>query len=1341
MEQSISPLEFGPDHDNSGLSAPSDVPLVQQKIPASHDSQEPEVESEDLKQFKTLVLLLRYDRKTDGELVDRKMLEAASILRGRNAIVVLAREALNDLNENLKNPISEPAFLYYLAGGCVTQYNRLHCIELVEIAIECYEHGLFLEDGSPEDNFETLAVLGNLNWNCFDKLRNPAYLDIAIEYLEKAVEKAPLEHSTRLDIFRDLGLSYRDRFDVTHEIRDIDLAIAYHAQAVTLSPDKSDPSTLTHIGHLGNSHLRRFEYLGEVRDLNNAIACHSEASSLTPDGESYKYGTLHNLGSSYCSRFQLLGQADDMDLAISCYIQAVALAPDDEPQKYKMLLGLATAHKARFDRLGERTDLDQELECSSKALLVVPHGYFGRPKVLVALGDSYLRRFEILKDHVDLDQAVASVSEAIDSTATTDPDYPSVQNKLVNLYRTRFDNTGDIADLERALKLGRDINLLRPHHNTHQHDALQGLALSYGDRYERLGELKDLDLAIEYTREGLSRLPMENPSRVGWLSNLGSLYGSRLDRLGAIEDLDMATQCCDEAVAMMTEDHPDKPLVTLGLGNLYSRRFARIGELLDIDKAVAYYSEAVFTLPDSHLAKATAVANLGQAYRSRFQYLGLLPDNDKSISYFSQAVSLGSDGHPEKRSWHLYYLGVAYCDRFGSSQNRADLDLGIEYYTRAIACIPDDHARKPERMGGLGSAYIIRFEKFKEISDLEYGIELLRQGLLLMPIGHLRRPTLLDHLGSAYNIRFRHLGELSDSEQSVSCLTESVSLIPHGHPRRPMLLGNLGHSYLARFRRVHDEKDRSLAIECYMQAGRSSSGQPLIKFQLFLQWARMLFITDSPSVFDAYDELMRLVPHTIWLGGTIEQRYEQIMEIGSVGLEAASAAALFNKFELAIEWLEQGRSIVWNQLLGLRTPLDGLMAIDPSLGREIHHTAQRMQGLLTQDLDRMESSISCDDSELIAQEHRRLAHRWEQLVQRAQSLPELQEFLRPKKAQELLSACESSTVVVVIVHKFSCQALVLGGDNTPSGHLILGGLKYKEILATQVQFSNLVRMGGGETRGFCTAAPSNSRFLEKTLKVLWDEVAKPVLDLLGYTDKLPLAQLPHITWCLTGPLASLPLHAAGDYKGTGLKLSDYAVSSYTPNLASLLVPQAEPKNFSVAELDNISALEGDGMAITRLEGDRATASTVLDAMERHSWVHLACHASQDIKRPIASAFYLHDGPLDLATVTGRKLQNADLAFLSACQTATGDHQLPEEAVHLAAGMLMAGYRRVIATMWSINDNDAPRVAERFYAYMLDEEQPSANKAARAIHYATNCLRTDFGVQDITRWAPYIHIGL
>lgn len=48
--------------------------------------------------------------------------------------------------------------------------------------------------------------------------------------------------------------------------------------------------------------------------------------------------------------------------------------------------------------------------------------------------------------------------------------------------------------------------------------------------------------------------------------------------------------------------------------------------------------------------------------------------------------------------------------------------------------------------------------------------------------------------------------------------------------------------------------------------------------------------------------------------------------------------------------------------------------------------------------------------------------------------------------------------------------------------------------------------------------------------------------------------LPHVTWCPTGPLAFLPLHAAGVYskEDTPENVMDFVVSSYTPTLEALL---------------------------------------------------------------------------------------------------------------------------------------------------------------------------------------------
>jgi CHAT domain-containing protein len=112
----------------------------------------------------------------------------------------------------------------------------------------------------------------------------------------------------------------------------------------------------------------------------------------------------------------------------------------------------------------------------------------------------------------------------------------------------------------------------------------------------------------------------------------------------------------------------------------------------------------------------------------------------------------------------------------------------------------------------------------------------------------------------------------------------------------------------------------------------------------------------------------------------------------------------------------------------------------------------------------------------------------------------------------------------------------------------------------------------------------------------------------------------------------------------------------------------------------------------------------------------------------------------------QNLKNADLAFLSACQTSTGEERLSEEAVHLAAGMLAAGYQRVVATMWAIKDSHAPEVARDFYDYLLAHQHDNGfdgSQSAFALHHAVQKLRQrlDNSSALLLAWIPYVHFGL
>jgi CHAT domain-containing protein len=81
-------------------------------------------------------------------------------------------------------------------------------------------------------------------------------------------------------------------------------------------------------------------------------------------------------------------------------------------------------------------------------------------------------------------------------------------------------------------------------------------------------------------------------------------------------------------------------------------------------------------------------------------------------------------------------------------------------------------------------------------------------------------------------------------------------------------------------------------------------------------------------------------------------------------------------------------------------------------------------------------------------------------------------------------------------------------------------------------------------------------------------------------------------------------------------------------------------------------------------------------------LHLACHGLQD-SEPLKSALQLQDGKLAIEDIMQLDLPHAVLAYLSACQTAKGDRNAPDQVVHLAASMLFCGFRSVIGTMWYV----------------------------------------------------------
>ncbi|TFK16882.1 hypothetical protein FA15DRAFT_739219 [Coprinopsis marcescibilis] len=406
-------------------------------------------------------------------------------------------------------------------------------------------------------------------------------------------------------------------------------------------------------------------------------------------------------------------------------------------------------------------------------------------------------------------------------------------------------------------------------------------------------------------------------------------------------------------------------------------------------------------------------------------------------------------------------------------------------------------------------------------------------------------------------------------------------------------------------------------------------------------------------------------------------------------------------------------------------------------------------------------SEKADAEESEARSHIYLAKEWDNVLDTIRStVPGFENFLLPPSCSTLLQNLpDSGWVIVINVHEDRSDALALRAGLDKPIHIELPGFspgkadKLRENLTKHLVESKLrmreAIVDEDDERGCKPVGSSKGTGIRDVLAYLWKEMMKPILDALGLSRSPP--ELPRIWWCATGPLAFLPLHAAGLYeKMNSHTIFDYTISSNTPTVtfltnrvknthrapedASGLLLVSQP---STPGLSRIPGTTKEVRAIQTqlatsgvrqfmvLEGAAATVEDGLKQMENYSCVHLACHAIQAKAEPLQSGFYFQDGTLSLSTIIKKDLKHADLAFLSACQTSVGEEKLSEEAVHLAGGMLAAGYRGVVATMWPIRDQQVPQVAEDFYEYLLAEGGTGINgsRASYALHHAIQKWRT------------------
>ena len=337
-------------------------------------------------------------------------------------------------------------------------------------------------------------------------------------------------------------------------------------------------------------------------------------------------------------------------------------------------------------------------------------------------------------------------------------------------------------------------------------------------------------------------------------------------------------------------------------------------------------------------------------------------------------------------------------------------------------------------------------------------------------------------------------------------MEDAVLLTPDNHPDKPSYLKNLGQSLSTRFKKFNDLSDLYAAVSTYYAAAMSNIGSSYTRFQAAERWMQLALQYLPCQNMESSRVCMSLVPQLTWLGSSIRDRHHRVTHAGQIARDAASIAIKANKCDTAVEWLEQGRSVVWSQMMQLRSPLDELHQANPKLAESLQSLSTLLEGATSH-------SILLDDTSQrpLQVDYHKLAHEREQLLKQIRRLPGFERFLLPKTLSQLLPAANQGPTVMLNVSKLQCDALVLVPGVDHILHVPLDSLSFETARAWHELFQLAINKDSISIADFHSRlkalrppdrpdmVASSESVLAYILEELWSHVVHPILNALAIT--------------------------------------------------------------------------------------------------------------------------------------------------------------------------------------------------------------------------------------------------
>lgn len=1145
---------------------------------------------------------------------------------------------------------------------------------------------------------------------------------------------------------------------------------------------------------LANVLFQRYLRFGDLGDLQRAVEGSEEGLTTRPPGHPLRLHMLALVAITNGERYTKLWRGGDCARVLEIVKEIAVLSVVPSHHTYA-LSQLSHCLKGRYRQTGVLGDLDKAIQASEEAIRLAPEVFLGRPGILDDLSDGFHMRFVRLGNIEDMNKAIMLSEDAIAATPHNIPNRPCLSHNLGNQYSERFEKTKNTKDLERAISLIEEAIEATPHHIIWRATMFRGLSSCYIKRFNHLGDIADIDRAILLCEEAIVAYPNECQSLS---SVLGTCYHKRFCRFGAVDDLERSIRASEAALAATPNTSPDRWTLLASLGRRLGMKFNRSNALKDSERATGASEAALAATPIGHYDRAFTWFNLARDRTYKFLRFRDQDDLEIAIEASEDALAVSPVGH-RLHADILAHLGQLLSEKWRITMNLGDNARAYKTCAEAVVLTPVDDPARASRLTDLSFQLATAHNKFrisKILSGFEIGLKHFEAQKLRISSNDPTKTARLQELNGFSNLLqlvCDKIGAIAKDNGTEDELVDVVELLinrcgiielaaqfeaellalhlPTHFPPLNSLAKT--EAYRERVSDLNRSQDMLLAAWHCLKAhprDRIRAARLAAKFlALGSRWEEA-----SDLLQDAVRLLPQLTPQFLARDDQ-EHMLSGLTQLASEAVSMALQAGATPSHCLGL--LELGRGVIMGLAINCRSDVSELQIKYPDICDKFNRLRTEIDTpLIGQDIDNL-------TNEGMRRRRVQAIKEIDEALVSIRQLPDFAGFQLAPRPKDLTALAANGPIIIINTTELRSDAILV---TSCIKSISLPKMMYSDVVN---QMTELPRLVEGRRS---TWRPRNDRMAE-ILLWLWEVAVEPVLEELG-------PDIPRVWWIGVGPLANAPFHAAGEHShGSTRNTISRVISSYIPTIKALMY--ATQKNLELNSLDSRLLLvtmpttpdtpaipltstvkssrtkdtpapspataplpvkrwkplqkvateaneimDAVGSTLTT-RFDCPTMSQVLENLPTHTVIHFACHGVSDRINPSCSHLILcGDNPLEAGKLTvgdisNMNLQNAQIAYLSACSTADNcSTKLADESIHIASGFQLTGFSHVLGTLWSSDDDACRRVAGEFYRTLFKGKGGGGHRAvSTAFHHAVLELRKDLWRQPI-KWVPFIHIG-